>query len=70
MAIKKEESTENVEATLTVEITKDCIYPRGSIQVLDKYNANHLIDYGYAKEISSGESGQENNYPETDQNEI
>lgn len=56
---KKQASSENTESVVSVKITKDCIYAEGTIQELDAYTAQHLINMGYG-EISSGESGQEN----------
>ena len=44
--------------SVSVKITKGCIYAEGTIQELDPYTAQHIINMGYG-EISSGESGQE-----------
>ena len=55
---KKQTSSENAESVVSVKITKGCIYAEGTIQELDPYTAQHIINMGYG-EISSGESGQE-----------
>jgi hypothetical protein len=57
---KKQPITENVEATISVKIIKACVFAEDTIQHLDAFTAQHLINMGYATEISSGESGQTN----------
>jgi hypothetical protein len=66
---KKQPITENVEATISVKIIKACVFAEDTTQRLDAFTAQHLINMGYAKEISSGESGQTNNDTPTHENE-
>lgn len=43
-----------------VIITKSCVWAEGQELDLHESTAQTLIDIGYAKEISSGQSGQAN----------
>lgn len=58
---KKAQTVEEVKTTITVKLLKSCVPGgAGSIVDLEPTRANHLINMGYAEEISSGESGQKN----------